>query len=64
MSDEFSVWIFFSDDAGHEVEAQWIGPEAAMTLAIGITRRPAAQVGLIDRVIVTDGGRLRNSGRA
>ena len=56
MSDEFSVWIFFPDDGGHVAEAQWIGPEAAMTLAIGITRRPAAKVGLIERVIVTDGG--------
>jgi hypothetical protein len=55
MSDEWSVWIFFPD-GGHVAEAQWIGPEAAVKLAYELTRRPAARVGIIERVIITDGG--------
>lgn len=52
---EFSVWLFFKD--GHYIaEQRWLKAETAVTLARDVTLRPAAQVGLIERVIITDGG--------
>lgn len=52
---EFSVWLFFKD--GHYIDEQrQLKAEAAVKLARDVTLRPAAQVGLIERVIITDGG--------
>lgn len=52
---EFSVWIFFPDGY-HVDEARWIDEESAVRLAKEITMRPAVKLGIIDRVIITDGG--------
>jgi hypothetical protein len=55
MTDEFSVWIFFPDGS-HVDEVRWVDAETAVRLAKEITERPAAEIGLIERVIITDGG--------
>jgi hypothetical protein len=52
---EFSVWLFFKDGY-HIAEQRWLKAEAAVTLAREVTLRPAAQAGLIERIIITDGG--------
>lgn len=52
---EFSV--FWDDPQGiHHPERRWIGAREAVELAKQLTERPAAQIGIIKRVIVTDGG--------
>ena len=54
---EFSVWIFFPEPPGGNVaEARFISAGQAVKLAREITARPAAKYGLIERVIITDGG--------
>lgn len=55
MSGQFSVFIFLPDDS-HFAEARFIDAERAVGLARDITRRPAARLGIITRVIITDGG--------
>lgn len=54
-TNEFSVWIFFPDGS-HLAEGRWLGAEESVNLARDVTRRPAAQIGIIERVIITDGG--------
>ena len=51
----FSVWIFFPDES-YTPEARFIDGESAVRLAKDITLRPAALIGIIARVIITDGG--------
>lgn len=55
MTNEFTVWIFFPDGT-HIPEGEWLEAEEAARLAHDVTRRPAAKVGIISRVIITDGG--------
>jgi hypothetical protein len=55
MSDEFSVYWFDDDDFSH-AEARGIGPKEAVELAKSLTVRPATLMGIICRVIITDGG--------
>jgi hypothetical protein len=55
MREEFSVWVFLPDET-YFAEARWIGAEASVKLARELTLRPAAKVGLINRVLITDGG--------
>ena len=52
---EFSVYWFDDDDFNH-AEARGIGPKEAVELAKSLTVRPAALLGIICRVIITDGG--------
>lgn len=55
MSAEYSVCIFFPGDTCEYV-ARWVEAEEAVRIAADYIRRPAALMGMIRRVIVTDGG--------
>lgn len=55
MENEFSVWIFFPDGS-HIDEGRFLKDQDAVQLAYEVTKRPAAQAGIIKRVIITDGG--------
>ena len=52
---EFSVFQFFNDDY-HECVRQGVGGQEAVETARSYMERPAAQLGVIRRVIITDGG--------
>lgn len=52
---EFSVYQFFPD-GGYECVVQFVDPETAVKTAQSYTTRPAALIGIIARVIITDGG--------
>jgi len=52
---QFSVWLFFPDDI-HEPELQWVDAKTAVERARSCALRPAAQAGIIRRIIITDGG--------
>jgi hypothetical protein len=52
---EFSVY-WWDPDGNYYPEARFIGAEAAVKLAKSLTDRPAAQLGIIRRIIITDGG--------
>jgi len=52
---EFSV--FWWDPTGsYHKELGFVSAEAAMEKAISLTRRPAALIGVIRKVMITDGG--------
>jgi hypothetical protein len=53
MSEHFAVWIFFKDGY-HFKEGEDLTDLEACKLARSCTLRPAAQIGVIDRVIITD----------
>jgi hypothetical protein len=53
--EEFSVWIFFPDGT-HLAELRWVDAEAALECARFVIARPAARLGIINKVIITDGG--------
>ena len=58
MSDDderFSVWQFLPDDYNEQVGAD-LSAEAAVNLAHSYTTRPAAMLGIIRKVIITDSG--------
>lgn len=58
MSEEdqaYSVALFFPDGS-YIYEARNLGAEAAVMLAKRVTERPAAQLGMIARIIITDEG--------
>lgn len=55
MSDEFSVWWDDPEGMQHR-EGRAMGAEEAVELAKSLTVRPAALMGIIRRVIITDGG--------
>jgi hypothetical protein len=55
MTEEFNVALFFPDESYH-YEARGLDAAAAVTLAKECTERPAAQAGLVRRIIITDGG--------
>lgn len=52
---EFSVYQFFPDGTNECVKAG-AGAEEAVRTAHSYTIRPAAMLGIIQRVIITDGG--------
>jgi hypothetical protein len=52
---EFSVVEFFADGSHRYVE-RWLTGKDAVELAKFWTERPAAQLGFMTRVIITDGG--------
>lgn len=51
----FSVYQFFPDDT-HECVGMGLDAEAAVLKARSYTTRPAAQLGIIRKVIITDSG--------
>ena len=53
--DEFSVVEFFADDTHRYVERR-LSAEDAVKLAKFWTERPAARLGFMIKVIITDGG--------
>jgi hypothetical protein len=53
--ERFSVFIFFPDDY-HICEGEGLTAEEAVRLAKRCTERPAVQLGVIKRVIITDDG--------
>ena len=55
MRDEFSVY-FWDRDGGQHEELRFVGPEAAMRAMQRLTQGPAAMIGMVKRVIITDGG--------
>lgn len=52
---EFSVHQFFPDGTS-ECVRDHVGPEEAVQTAHSFTTRPAAVLGIIQRVLITDGG--------
>ncbi len=60
MSNEFSVCQFFEDDT-HEYVRRYVSAEEAMTAFGRYTRNPASKMGIVRRVIITDGGDCTNA---
>jgi hypothetical protein len=52
---EFSVAEFY-DDGTHAYVERWIDGESAAKLAKRCTQKPAVRLGIIIKVIITDGG--------
>lgn len=52
---EFSVYQFFHDGS-HECLKSHVGAEEAVETARSFILRPAARIGFIQRVMITDGG--------
>ena len=52
---EFSVYQLLADGTTERVRA-FVGAEEAVDTFKSLTERPAAQLGIIRRVIITDGG--------
>jgi hypothetical protein len=57
---EFSVVQFFPDleepDDNYEYVLRFVDPKTAVEKAHDLTTRPAAKIGIIRRVLITDGG--------
>jgi len=49
----FDVWFFFPDDT-HIKEYENLSAEEAVEKAAQATKRPAAQVGMITKIMITD----------
>lgn len=56
---EFSVWWWDADGGQHE-ELRFVSPEAAIRRAGSLIHGPSSILGLIQRVIITDGGDCTN----
>jgi len=52
---EFSVVQFFPDGTWERV-AEWVDGRTAVETAKSYTERPAALIGIIARIVITDGG--------
>jgi hypothetical protein len=50
---QFSVYWFDPDGNTHK-EREWIGAKEAVQFAHSLTSRPAAKIGVIKRVVITD----------
>ena len=55
LGGEFNVVIFDPDDR-YEYVQRWVDARTAIETAASYTTRPAAQIGIIRKVMVTDGG--------
>jgi len=55
MKNEFSVY-WYDPTGAYCCEAKFVGAEEAVELARSLTNRPAARMGIITRVMITDGG--------
>jgi hypothetical protein len=51
---EFSVWIFYKDGY-HFSDWRWLDGEKALLKAQELTRRPVMLLGMVERIIITDG---------
>ena len=52
---EYSVWEFYPDDTYSPV-ARWVTDAEAVRIAHRVTQKPAVLLGVIIKVIITDGG--------
>lgn len=59
MSDLFNVVLFFPDGS-HHYERRGLEAKEAVELAKQCTERPAAKIGMIERIIITDSGDCTN----
>ena len=57
MTDEFSVWEFVGEgkDEIHIPVVRWVGPKEAIQVANASMNKPAALLGVIREVRITDG---------
>jgi hypothetical protein len=53
---EFSVYQFFTDNIGYERAAHFVDAETAVRLAQRLTHTVGARLGMVERIIITDGG--------
>jgi hypothetical protein len=53
---EFSVYQFFPDDVGYENVLQFVDVETAMETVCRLTQSVGARLGMVERIIITDGG--------
>jgi len=60
MTDLFNVVQFFEDGSSDYIRRN-VGPEEAMTTLGDYSRRPAAKIGIIKRLVVTDDGDCCNA---
>jgi hypothetical protein len=57
MENKFEFSVYWWDPVGNfHDEIRWATAEQAVEVARSLTARPAAQIGVIRRVIITDGG--------
>jgi hypothetical protein len=56
---EFSVY-WWDPDGGQNTELRFVDAGRAMNRAASLARGPAAQMGIVERIIVTDGGDFIN----
>lgn len=56
---EFSLHQFFPDGSSECVLA-FVDAQTAVEKAASLTLRPAAQIGIVERIIITDGGDFIN----
>lgn len=52
---EFSVY-WWDPDGNYYKEREGLTSESAVDFAMGMTRRPAAQIGIVKKIMITDGG--------
>jgi hypothetical protein len=55
VTDTFAVWLFFPDGS-HLCEGRGLDAREAVNLACDCTRRPAALLGIVERIIIVDAG--------
>jgi len=53
--DEFTVW-WYDPDGNHHKELAHVDAKTAVEFALEFPKRPAGWVGIIQRIIITDGG--------
>lgn len=58
---EFSVCQFFADDAGHEYVRRFVDAQEAMEAFKFYTQNVASRMGMVERVIIVDGGDCTNA---
>lgn len=56
---EFSVWWWDADGVLHE-ELRFVDAKTAVNRCYALTKEPASVLGIIQRVIITDGGDFTN----
>ncbi len=56
---EFSLYWWDADEGQHE-ELRFVPPERAVMRAQTLIQGPAALIGIVQRVIITDGGDFTN----
>jgi hypothetical protein len=55
MSEEFSVYWWDREGGQHE-EMRFVAVESALRAVTRLTQGPAAMLGMVQRVLITDGG--------